>query len=118
VVSALRLLPGFLGLIPTRPAGLFVLPATMLFAADPADFSIEWVDSSSFPINKITYLHSLHRMWYSSSFGRATGNEKVWLYSGEGKLLWKMPSESDEQAEYTTGAWNDPGRPPYWVNIC
>ena len=33
-------------------------------------------------------------------FGRATGNEEVWLYSGEGELLWEKPSESHEKAGY------------------
>jgi hypothetical protein len=32
--------------------------------------------------------------------GRDTTDDKVWLYSGDGELLWERPSRSNEQAGY------------------
>lgn len=32
--------------------------------------------------------------------GRALGNEEVWLYSGEGELLWEKPSRSHDQGGF------------------
>ncbi len=33
-------------------------------------------------------------------FGRNTGNDKVWLYSSQGDLLWERPSNSNEKAGF------------------
>ena len=79
---------------------LFLLTAGPLFAADPVDFSIEWVDSSSFPINKIYY----------STFD-ADGNPSKALWVPDRVSVW------ENGVEHQSGGFEDGDHAPAYLSL-